>query len=309
MDWQTGLVEIDKGVYAYIQPRGTWFVSNAGLIVGRGFSLIIDSLTNETMAMNFLREARKVMGDSTRLFLVNTHYHGDHTWTNHLFNAITIAHINTRELIMEEARLNLMSTYRQLFPDIDFTGARYTPQDLAFTDSITFHMGDKAVEVRYVGHPAHTTGDVYVYLPDSRVVFTGDLLFAEPCTPFVLFGSMSGSIEVLDHLASMNAEVYVPGHGPLVYGKRALYRARDYLTYVRDESWRRFRSGMPYAKAARDIDLGEYSSWFDRERIVGNVARAYSEFRNEPLGAPLRDLNEVILEMLKYRNETSQRPR
>ena len=302
MSWQSGLIEVDKGVYAYIQQRGTWFISNAGLIVGRDFSIIIDSFTNESMAMDFLSKAKGIMAGSTRL-LINTHYHGDHTWTNHLFNALSIAHVNTRRLIEGESKLNLINLYKHLFPDVDFTGARYSLQDVVFSDSITLHIGDKVVEVRYIGYPAHTIGDVYVYVPDSGIVFTGDLLFAEPCTPFVLFGSVKGSIEALDHLASLNADTYIPGHGPLVHGKDALYRARDYLTYIRDEAWKRFKEGMPYDRAARDIDLKDYNNWFDKERVISNVARVYSEFRGEPLGSPLSNLNEVIAEMIKYRAE------
>lgn len=234
MEWQTGLIELDKGIYAYIQPRGgIWFIANAGLIVGRDFSIVIDSLTNEKMAMDFLSSIRKVTDKPIR-FLINTHYHGDHTWTNHLFNAVTISHVNTRRLIEEEMRTNVIGLYEKLFPEMDFSGARYTPQDLVFSESLTLYAGDRAIEVKYIGYPAHTVGDVYVYIPDSRVVFTGDLLFAEPCTPFVLFGSVSGSIEALDRLASLNADIYVPGHGPPVsYGRKALYRARDYLVYIR----------------------------------------------------------------------------
>ncbi|WP_243675719.1 MBL fold metallo-hydrolase [Vulcanisaeta distributa] len=116
MEWQTGLIELDKGIYAYIQPRGgIWFIANAGLIVGRDFSIVIDSLTNEKMAMDFLSSIRKVTDKPIR-FLINTHYHGDHTWTNHLFNAVTISHVNTRRLIEEEMRTNVIGLYEKLFP-------------------------------------------------------------------------------------------------------------------------------------------------------------------------------------------------
>ncbi len=185
--------------------------------------------------MDFLSSIRKVTDKPIR-FLINTHYHGDHTWTNHLFNAVTMAHVNTRRLIEEEMRINVMGLYEKLFPEIDFSGAKYTPQGLVFSESLILHAGDKTIEIKYIGYPAHTVGDVYVHIPDSRVVFTGDLLFAEPCTPFVLFGSVSGSIEALDRLASLNADIYVPGHGPVSYGRKALYRARDYLVYIRDEA-------------------------------------------------------------------------
>ncbi|WP_243675682.1 MBL fold metallo-hydrolase [Vulcanisaeta distributa] len=149
---------------------------------------------------------------------------------------------------------------------MDFSGARYTPQDLVFSESLTLYAGDRAIEVKYIGYPAHTVGDVYVYIPDSRVVFTGDLLFAEPCTPFVLFGSVSGSIEALDRLASLNADIYVPGHGPPVsYGRKALYRARDYLVYIR------MRPGDTLRRACHFMRLPRGSiSW---NSLIGTIRR------------------------------------
>lgn len=82
--WNTKMEELADGVYAYIQAKGTWFVSNAGLIIGTQDTIVIDSLSNKEMVQGFIHEIGKVT-DKPVKFLINTHSHGDHIWTNHYF--------------------------------------------------------------------------------------------------------------------------------------------------------------------------------------------------------------------------------
>ncbi|MHA1595259.1 MAG: MBL fold metallo-hydrolase [Candidatus Baldrarchaeia archaeon] len=302
--WKTGLIEIADGVYAYIQEKGTWFVSNAGLIVGKEYAIVIDSLANSKMTTRFIEEIRKITDKPIR-FLINTHHHTDHTWTNYMFEgAISICHVRCREMTVNEMKLD-PKMYQMLFPGLDITGAKVTPQDVVFEKEFRIYQDNREIRVIHPG-VAHTVGDAFVYLPDEKVVFCGDLLFAEPCTPFVLMGSISGSIQALDMLASLDADIYVPGHGP-ISERNALYKARDYLVFVRDEARKRFKQGMNAFDAAKDIDLGEYRSWSEWERIVGNVERAYSEFRGEPPGAPLPNLIEIVRRMMELRKSAESK--
>ena len=64
----------------------------------------------------------------------------------------------------------------------------------------------------HLGHPPHTDNDSVVWLPDRKVLFSGDLLF-ESGTPFVFQASVAGAIEALDELKQLGAETIVPGHG------------------------------------------------------------------------------------------------
>jgi glyoxylase-like metal-dependent hydrolase (beta-lactamase superfamily II) len=298
-------VEVAPGVYAFIQGKGEWFVSNAGLIIGDEYAIVVDSLANERMVKRFIGEIKKATNKKIRL-LINTHSHGDHIWTNHFFSeAMTICQTLCREETVMQMNIPPQMA-AAVFPQIETEGARSIPQDIVFERQLIIYLDpDRPVQLVYVG-PAHTNaGDSYVYLPKLGVVFCGDLLFAAPCTPFALFGHIPGYIKAIEELASLDADVYVPGHGRIA-GKQELYVARDYLSFIYNEAQKRFEKGMSVSDAARDIDLGPYKEWGEAERVVGNVARAYSEFRGDPPGIFLPDIMEVIKDMMEYARERSK---
>lgn len=299
---KTELKEVAPNVYAYIQENGEWFVNNAGLIVGDKYTVVVDTLANEPRVKRFIDELKKVTDKSAR-FLINTHGHGDHTWTNHFFpEATTICQTRCREVAQADVRTDnetLSKRYAKLFPKVDFTGAKCTPQDIIFEKELTLYIDpDRPIKAVYAGMSHTNAGDTYVYLPKEKVVFCGDLLFSEPCTPFAQMGYIPGLIRALDELATLDADTYVPGHGP-VSSKEALYRARDYLVFIYEEARKRFKRGMTLDEAVEDIDLGPYKGWGEMGRIVGNVARAYSEFRGEPPGTPL-PTEAIMAKMFDY---------
>jgi len=283
--------ELASGVYAFVQHRGEWFVSNAGLIVGEKYAVVVDSLTNETMARLFIEKIREVT-TKPLLFLLNTHGDADHVWTNHLFNATTICHENGREDTMRAHP----EIYSVLFPELDFTGAKITPQDITISGGMRLHMGDREVEVLYPG-VAHSAGDLYVY-----VVFCGDILFSNRCTPFAMFGSISGSIEALKKLYDLEATIYVPGHGD-VTGKDEIPENIEYYLFVQNEAKNSLEKGLNLYEAIQRVELGEYEKWHESERIVGNLARAYSELIGEPFD--LIEVTRLMFERRKINKENN----
>jgi cyclase len=144
---------------------------------------------------------------------------------------------------------------------------------------VTIHAGDRPIELRHPGHPAHTTGDVVAWLPDARVLFTGDLIF-NGLTPLVLMGSVSGARRSLEWLASFAPALVVPGHGPVVNAEAfpAVLDAHDrYYRFVEGVAADGRRDGLAPLDAARRCDLGEFADWADSERLVLNLHRAYAD--------------------------------
>ncbi len=127
--------------------------------------------------------------------------------------------------------------------------------------------------------PAHTPGDALVHVPADKVVFTGDILFIEG-HPIMWEGPVGNWIEACERIIAMDVETVVPGHGPIT-DKKGVTAVRDYLAYTRDEARKRFDAGLGAFDAARDIDMSDYDSWGDGERIVVNVATLYKEFSGE----------------------------
>ncbi|ACP49815.1 beta-lactamase domain protein [Sulfolobus islandicus Y.N.15.51] len=304
MEVQYKFERISDNVYAFIQPNGDWFLSNTGVIIGKNYAIVVDSLTNEKMTKQFISEIRKVT-DKPIKYLINTHEHEDHLWTNHLFpNAITICHKNCREKVVEGMKRG-SNPYEKLFSTIDFSGYKYTPQEVVIDDEMRIFIDDDEVRIAYVGY-AHTISDIYVYVPNKKVVFTGDLLFSPPCTPFALMGYIQGYINTLENLANLNAEVYVPGHGEVSYDRKTLYESRDYLIFVRDEARKLMKNIDDPIRAAYEVNLGKYEEWISKERIIGNLARAYSELKGNPPASKLENIDKILVEMVKYREKKGE---
>ncbi|WP_030768291.1 MULTISPECIES: MBL fold metallo-hydrolase [unclassified Streptomyces] len=283
------LVQPAPGVYAYVQPDGGWCLNNAGFVTDGGRTLLVDTAATERRALA-LRDAVVTAGAPLPRTVVNTHHHGDHTYGNGVFTpeALILGH--------DRARSEQLAAGHQLeliWPATDFGAIDIVPPDLTYSDRATVHVG--ATEVRVI-HPgvAHTTGDSVVWLPEQRVVFTGDLVFAGG-TPFLAMGSLAGSLRALELLRSLDAETVVPGHGPLT-DPSAYDSTERYLRYV-DELAREGRAkGLSPLEVARQADLGEFGAWRESERLVANVHRAYAELAGLPEGAPL-DILAVLTDM------------
>lgn len=291
--WKTGMREVAPNVHAYFQAEGSWFLSNAGLIVGNDYSIVIDSLGTIGFTQAMLDDIKKVTNKPLR-YLANTHSHADHIWGNHLFSgAVTICHTRCREEIVRAGTPDPDAMSRA-FPGFDFAGIRATPPDITFDSQLTLHLDEREVQLIYY-QPGHTLGDIIAWLPQDSVVFAGDLLFLYS-TPLCMQGSFAGWIEIMGAMLGLDAKVYVPGHGPQC-GKEGVTECRDYLVLVHEMARKRFDAGMSAEDAARDIDLGHFQKWANWERIVANVARLYHEFRGEdPLSSPL-DMTTIRAQM------------
>jgi cyclase len=293
------LEEVSPGVFAYIQLDGSWGLNNTGFITGNDGITAIDTCFTERRSRAFRDAIRSVSGLPVRA-LVNTHHHGDHTHGNFVFRgeAMIVGHELCRKEIIEAG----LGT-KALFPGVDWGDIEVTAPTVTFDDKMTLFIDDLTVELIYVG-PAHTTNDVIVWLPERRLMFTGDVIF-NGGTPFVLMGSVAGWLEALERMRALGAERLVPGHGS-VCGPDVIEDVEDYLTWLQEAARKGFEGGASPLDVAKDADLGRFSEWLDGERLVGNLHRAYSELKGETRGAPL-PLPQVMADMIAYNN--GQMPR
>jgi cyclase len=289
------LHEVADGVFAYVQPDGTWWINNTGFLVGPQGVVSVDTCSTERRTLAYRHAIESVTAAPVRT-VVNTHHHGDHTFGNCLFPTATIvAHERAR------AEAIAFGPPRPLpyWEPADWGALTLEPPFLTFTDEIAVHVGDLRVELRYVGTPAHTTNDVLVWVPERSVLYCGDLVF-NGGTPFLLMGSVIGAIEVLENVVRpLGAAVVVPGHGPVFTGCAPLEATLDYLRFVADLAERGRAAGVPPLQAARDTDLGRFADWPDAERIVGNLHRAYAELDGTPRGGPV-DIFGALDDMVAY---------
>ncbi len=283
--------QVDDGIYAYVQLDGSWGLNNAGLVVGSRYAVLIDTLFTE--ARN--RALHETLGQVTNLpitTVVNTHHHGDHTWGNALYPTATI-------IGHERCREETISTglgIQPFFPSVDFGDIDLAPAFATFTDTMNVHVDDLKLELHFIG-PAHTTNDSAVWVPERKLLFTGDCAF-NGGTPFFVQGSLAGHIAAVQRLKEFGAERIVPGHGA-VCGPDVLDGMLAYLRFVEKLAADAFAAGTTPLDAARQADLGEFADLTEHERLVANLHRAYSELRGEPLGTPL-DMATIFAEMAEY---------
>ncbi|MBI5741976.1 MAG: MBL fold metallo-hydrolase [Nitrospirae bacterium] len=108
----------------------------------------------------------------------------------------------------------------------DMEGTKIAYPALTFTDRMHISMDGQNVELIYPG-PSHTSGSIMIYLPEKKVLFAGDILFTG-YHPFLAEGDIESWTRVLDIVKSMDADIIIPGHGP-VSGKKDLQEMKDYL--------------------------------------------------------------------------------
>ncbi len=288
-----GLHDLGDGIFAYLQPDGSWGWSNAGLIADGDQTMLVDTLFDLNLTQTMLDEMRRAVPAAKDIgTLVNTHANGDHCWGNELVEGAEIVASRAGAEEMEEVPAAMLAQIMRsapdmgelgdyltrIFGDFDFEGITLTPPTRTFDAELTLDVGDKRVELIEVG-PAHTRGDVLVHVPADRAVFTGDILFIEG-HPIVWAGPVDNWIRACERILAMDVDVIVPGHGPLT-DKAGVTEVRDYLAYVQAEARKRYDAGMSAMEAAQDIALDDYSSWGDAERIIVNVSTLYREFSGD----------------------------
>jgi cyclase len=285
--------EVGEGVFAYIQPDGSWWINNTGFVAGPGAVLSVDSCSTEARTRAYLAAVEATTGRAPAV-LVNTHHHGDHTNGNCLFDAATIiGHRLCRDLVADTGILRVEG----LWEPVEWGDLEPCPPNVTFEDRLDVWIGDVCVELYHLNTAAHTTNDVIAWIPDRGVLFSGDLVF-NGSTPFVLMGSVAGAIEALDRLEEFDAAVVVPGHGPPCT-LRELDVTGGYLRFVQLAAEEARAAGLTPLEAAREVDLGPYRELLDSERLVGNLHRAYAELGGVRPGGPI-DLVTAFADMVAY---------
>jgi glyoxylase-like metal-dependent hydrolase (beta-lactamase superfamily II) len=307
-----GLHQIGAGCFAWLQPDGSWGLSNAGLVTDGGASLLVDTLFDLRRTAEMLAAMRDAAPAAREIdAVVNTHANGDHCYGNQLVSGATILASKACAEEMDEVPPQLLAQlleaapqlgaagefFRDVFGRFEFAGIESVKPDRTFEGELAWRVGDKPVHLIEVG-PAHTRGDVIVHSPADRVVFTGDILFIEG-TPIVWEGPVENWIRACRRIEAMDVDVVVPGHGP-VTDRSGARQVREYLAFVRDEARVRFDAGMPATEAAADIALGAYAGWRDAERIAVNVDTLYREFGGAPERSSPLDLFARMASLKSY---------
>ena len=312
------LTEVGTGVLAYVQLPGSWGWSNAGLVADGDQSLLVDTLFDRKLTLEMLATLRKATSAAEWIdTVVNTHGNGDHCYGNSVLkeaqiigsrgcvedlaagppsrNALLMrvsrmlraAGAAGRLLVRGAGALGLRSAdwlcdaapfALPLFEAFDFADNELVLPNRVFEGRLSLTVGAKRVEVWEVG-PAHTLGDAVVYIPDEKVLFTGDILFKD-AHPLIWQGPVANWIQACRELLALPVDVVVPGHGPLT-DLSGLRETLEYLEWLTEEGRARYGAGLSVDEAARDLDADAFGHWLDRERIFVNLHTLYRDFAGD----------------------------
>src|SRR5215831_16570221 len=302
------LVKVADGVYAAIARPGGLASGNAGFVIGNEGVLIFDTFSTPAAIEELIAEIQKL----TKLpikYAVNSHYHLDHTGGNQVLVARGVpifAHDNvmqwqtvknkrflpapeelqkrkadaTKQLNdtpedQKDKRAQLERTIRRLTAMMAITLTNPTKTFGAGT--MKLKLGKR--EVILATLPGHTGGDVFAYVPDANVVFTGDLGWSRTL-PNLVDATVNDWIPTLDQLLKQYPTAkYVPGHGN-VAGAPDIKDFREYLDDLRARVKQGIANGLTVDQAKQQLTLPEkYKPFAFQNFAVPNVEDMYKELK------------------------------
>ncbi len=292
-DFKKGLIKLGDGVWAYIQPDGSWGLSNAGLMIDQNKSLLVDTLCDVNLTNEMLTTMREVTPEAETIdFLINTHDDGEHwfgneaAWAGEIISTKACAKAMAgftpeamAEIMKQTSNLgDLEKFYLKHFGKFSFDNIAVALPSWTFEGRMELEVGSKKVELIEVG-PCHSAGDLIVHIPHARTVFVGDIMIMGG-HQIMWTGPVANFIKAIDLIISLEPKHIVPGHGP-VTGTQGALEIKEYWEYYAHEAGRRYDQGMEVFAAAKDIPIGPYAEFHNPEKIVVNVNALYKEFSNK----------------------------
>jgi len=275
--WDAGTVQLQleklaDGIYA-IYPtdakeknaKGYPVATSGGFVVGENGVLVVESMVNKRLADQVMGFVKKVT-DKPILYVVNTSYHGDHSYGNYVFpkSAKIIQHSKTKAFMENkdgfEADKKWMSQYFGTNRGIEDVVARSA--DIVVDDKKTIDLGGKKVEIMHLGF-AQTPGDLFVWVPGSKIFWTGNPVVAQPpALPWLLDGKHKQVLETMKKVRSFlpNDAVVVPGHGVPVKPSDLDFTIK-YLETLHNEIKNAVGKGMTLEQAQKSITMEKFQGY------------------------------------------------
>lgn len=242
--------------------RYRFFQQQIGLVVGVGEALVVDTRTTGRQAQEVIADIREITADPVTL-VVNTHWHFDHSFGNHAFRPTTIwGHERCRPRLEEHGEAVRAEVAAEI-PEVaeDIAAVVIDPPDRSFAETARVLVGGRPVWLRYLGR-GHTDTDIVIEVPDTGVLFAGDLIESGAMPGFGDSYPLDWG-ETVSRMLDLVRGAVVPGHGPVA--DRA---------FVEDQ----LAALLEVARLGREVDA---------RRLSLAEATARSPFGSEGSRAPL----------------------
>lgn len=256
------LTEALPNIYCMVDLTGNG--ANAAFITTKEGVIVIDTRGSKQEAAQVLKAIRK-MTNQPVVYVVNSHFHKENISGNGVFKSA--------RTIIAQKRAQAMTVL-----EAEREKRKVTPANLSFKKKLELKLGKYHLKLIHPG-PAHTDGDLYVYIPKWRIIITGGLV-SNRIIPFLGDSNIESWINALVEMEDLDAEVIVPGHGP-VGGKPIVTQMKHYLMelkrFVNDALGDRINLPGTITLVKEKLKA-KYSKWKHFDRIDENIVRAYVEY-------------------------------
>jgi glyoxylase-like metal-dependent hydrolase (beta-lactamase superfamily II) len=293
------------------RPTSGLVSGNSLVVVGDDGVLVLDTSHFASLARKMIADIRRLTDKPVR-YVVTSHWHADHIFGNAAFHeafpgATFLAHAETRRLAikndpqyidMQRNLATLLESYRRalatgkrrsgalltaaersqveatipvMLQTLGDTDVELFPPDATFDDAVTVYLGKREVRVMHLGR-GNTTGDAMVYVPDAKVLATGDVLVAP--APYA-FGSYLGDwVKVLGKIEGLEPRAIVPGHGPVEHDLAYVKSLEGLFTSVLDQARDAVKQGLSLEQTRGKVDVSSF-----RRALAGDDAAIAADFQ------------------------------
>ena len=251
--------------------------SNTTFLITRDGVVVVDTRVTPDEAKQVLAEIRK-RTDLPILYTINTHYHGDHTFGNQVFEgkAPIIAHESVRKNLFGDSGKDHLEKFKSKnIPGLDETVV--TPPNMVFKEEMELFVGGYSLRLLHVR--GHTDGDVFIYIDQLKTLITGDLVSYRKI-PSLKDAYVEEWIAAMNLLGDFDAEIYIPGHGA-PGGKPVMIAMKHYLLQLKAMVLKQLDNGKSLKEAQdaiRPVLEEKHRGWKNLEWLDANIERAYLEY-------------------------------
>lgn len=281
------LKSVDKNIYAIVGPLGNRDPQNLGnnatfgfIVTSEGVVLIDPGGTYQGAAE--IHKLIKTVTDKPVRIVINTGGQ-DHRWLgNGYFKQLGARIIaNTKAVADHKARSrDQFFMLGNLVGDKGLKNTEAVYAEETFDETFEFTLGETVFQLHHAG-PAHTPGDSYVWLPQQRIVFTGDIVYVQRMLGVIPVSNSKNWLAVFENMAARQPRIVIPGHGHVTTPEEATAHTYDYLVFLRQAVSEFMDEGGGIEDIGK-LDQSRFSFLENYEILKGrNAQRVYEELEWE----------------------------
>lgn len=274
--------KISDTVYQFEGVKEVPSKENGGAMVntywvkGKTSWIVFDSGPSYRYAKEAYAQMKKI-ADLPVKYVINTHRHEDHWLGNSYYKDTFGAKIIATKVQADLYPEGTKPHYTMVISKEDYSKTKVVPIDQFITKDETLTIDGREIKFEHFGYKVHTAEDIMAYLPDEKVLISGDILFSERI-PRITNGSVEGGLKSLKVVEEYDVKVYATGHGKF-YDDTAVRQMREYFTALKETAMAAIEEDMDLSEYIKTADFAAFKDrWMMEPLHKGNLSHAFREY-------------------------------